>query len=144
MENLSSIQKLIESIPFEDDEADRAAMDEVVEAIRTLANPRQAVPLLFRWMEKNGHFDLGSPGPFVHFIEEKMDYLPELKASLSSKPTYMTAWMSNRIANAETDPVKIKEWIKLFEQTLIHPNANDQCRDDARHFIQHQSERLMA
>jgi hypothetical protein len=140
MENLNNIQKLIEPIH---DETDLTAMDEVVDAIRTLADPRQAVPLLFCWMEKNERFDIGSPGPFVHFIEEEMDYLPELEASLSSKPTYMTAWMTNRIANAETDPVKIKKWIILLEQALSHPDADDQCRDDARHFIQHQSGRLV-
>ncbi|MDR7070936.1 hypothetical protein J2X02_003808 [Pseudoxanthomonas japonensis] len=142
MEESSHIQELINTISFQDNEVDRVAMDRVVEAARALGNPRQAVPLMLRWIEKNGHLDLGSPGPFVHFIEEKMDYLPELEASLSSKPTCMTVWMANRIANAETDPVKINHWIGIFERVLSHPESDEQCRDDAHSFISHQSDRL--
>ena len=144
MEESSGIQELIYSISFEDNEADRVAMNKLVDAARTLDNPRQAVPLMLNWIENHGHLDLGSPEPFVHFIEEEMDYLPELEASLSSKPTCMTVWMANRIANAESDPTKIKLWIGMLEKVLSHPKADDQCRDDAHDFIDYQSSRLEA
>lgn len=142
MEDLRRIQTLIAAIPFEDNEADRAAMDDVVEHARKLDDPRRVVPMLFRWMEQHGHRDLGSPGPFVHFIEEDMDYMPGLEASLSAKPIAMTVWMANRIANAETEAAEIRRWIRLLEPVLSHPDADAQCRDDARDFIDHQSARL--
>jgi hypothetical protein len=142
MEDLRRIQALIAAIPFEDDEADQAAMDDVVEQARRLDDPRRVVPMLFRWMEQQGHRDLGSPGPFVHFIEEDMDYVSELEASLSAKPIGMTVWMANRIANAETDAADIRRWIGLLEPVLSHPDADAQCRDDAHDFINHQSARL--
>jgi len=142
MEDVRRIQALIAAIPFEDNEADQVAMDEVVDQARRLDDPRRAVPLMFRWMEEHGQRDLGSPGAFVHFIEEGMDYVPELEASLSAKPVCITVWMANRIANGETGAAEIKRWIGLLEPVLSHPDADAQCRDDARDFIDHQSARL--
>jgi len=143
MEDVARIQVLIDAIPFEDDAADRAAMEDVVEMARRLADPRQVIPMMFRWMERHGHLDLGSPGPFVHFIEEAEDYAPELVASLSSKPISLTVWMANRIANAETESTEITRWTNLLEQVLSHPDADDRCKDDVRGFIEHQSARRM-
>jgi hypothetical protein len=144
MENLKHIQELIASITFPDGEADQLAMSVVIDAVRVLDRPREVVPILFHWFEANSQYDLGSPGTFVHFIEEQMDYLPALESSWSLKPTHITAWMANRIANSKTDPVEIRHWISFLQQAAAHPQADELCREVADDFIAHQSGQLAA
>ena len=141
MQNLASIQQLIDAIPFEGGEVDVLAMDEVVLAIDRLPEPRQAVPLLFDWFEAHAGQDVGSPGAFVHFIEEKLDFFPLLLASLARKPTGITVWMVNRIANAATSAPELQQWIDVLQAALVHPLADEECRDDAQHFLQRQLQR---
>ena len=141
MQSLAAIKTRLDAIGFEDGEADVLAMDEVVLAIDRLPEPRQAVPLLFDWFEAHAGQDVGSPGAFVHFIEEKLDFFPLLLASLARKPTGITVWMVNRIANAATHAPDIQPWIYVLQAALVHPLADEECRDDAQHFLQRQLQR---
>ena len=141
MQSLAAIKTLLDAIGFEDGEADVLAMGEVVLAIDRLPEPRQAVPLLFDWFEAHAGQDVGSPGAFVHFIEEKLDFFPLLLASLARKPTGITVWMVNRIANAATNAPEIQPWIDVLQAALVHPLADEECRDDAQHFLQRQLQR---
>ena len=141
MQSLAAIKTLLDAIGFEDGEADVLAMDETVLAIDRLPEPRQAVPLLFDWFEAHAGQDVGSPGAFVHFIEEKLDFFPLLLASLARKPTGITVWMVNRIANAATNAPEIQPWIDVLQAALVHPLADEECRDDAQHFLQRQLQR---
>ena len=141
MQSLAAIKTLLDTVGFEDDEADVLAMDEVVLAIDRLPEPRQAVPLLFDWFEAHAGQDVGSPGAVVHFIEEKLDFFPLLLASLARKPTGITVWMVNRIANAATNAPEIQPWIDVLQAALVHPLADEECRDDAQHFLQRQLQR---
>ena len=138
MQSLAAIKTLLDAIGFEDGEADVLAMDEAVLAIDCLPEPRQAVPLLFDWFEAHAGQDVGSPGAFVHFIEEKLDFFPLLLASLARKPTGITVWMVNRIANAATNAPEIQPWIDVLQAAIAHPLADEECRDDAQHFLQRQ------
>ena len=141
MQSLAAIKTLLDTVGFEDDEADVLAMDEVVLAIDRLPEPRQAMPLLFDWFEAHAGQDVGSPGAFVHFIEEKLDFFPLLLASLARKPTGITVWMVNRIANAATSAPELQQWIDVLQAALVHPLADEECRDDAQHFLQRQLQR---
>ena len=141
MQSLAAIKTRLDAIGFEDGEADALAMDEAVLAIDRLPEPRQAVPLLFDWFEAHAGQDVGSPGAFVHFIEEKLDFFPLLLASLARKPTGITVWMVNRIANAATNAPEIQPWIDVLQAALVHPLADEECRDDAQHFLQRQLQR---
>ena len=141
MQSLAAIKTLLDTIGFEDGEADVLAMDEVVLAIDRLPEPRQAVPLLFDWFEAHAGMFVGSPGAFVHFIEEKLDFFPLLLASLARKPTGITVWMVNRIANAATSAPEVQPWIDVLQAALAHPLADEECRDDAQHFLQRQLQR---
>ena len=141
MQSLAAIKTLLDAIGFEDGEADVLAMDEAVLAIDRLPEPRQAVPLLFDWFEAHAGQDVGSPGAFVHFIEEKLDFFQLLLASLARKPTGITVWMVNRIANAATNAPEIQPWIDVLQAALVHPLADEECRDDAQHFLQRQLQR---
>ena len=143
MQSLAAIKTRLDAIGFEDGEADVLAMDETVLAIDRLPEPRQAVPLLFDWFEAHAGQDVGSPGAFVHFIEEKLDFFPLLLASLARKPTGITVWMVNRIANAATNAPEIQPWIDVLQAALVHPLADEECRDDAQHFLQRQLQRQM-
>ena len=141
MQSFAAIKTRLDAIGFEDGEADVLAMDEVVLAIDRLPEPRQAVPLLFDWFEAHAGQDVGSPGAFVHFIEEKLDFFPLLLASLARKPTGITVWMVNRIANAATNAPEIQPWIDVLQAALVHRLADEECRDDAQHFLQRQLQR---
>lgn len=141
MQSLAAIKTLLDAIGFEDGEADVLAMDEAVLAIDRLPEPRQAVPLLFDWFEAHAGQDVGSPGAFVHFIEEKLDFFPLLLASLARKPTGITVWMVNRIANAATSAPEVQLWIDVLQAAMVHPLADEECRDDAQHFLQRQLQR---
>ena len=141
MQSLAAIKTLLDAIGFEDGEADVLAMDEAVLAIDRLPEPRQAVPLLFDWFEAHAGQDVGSPGAFVHFIEEKLDFFQLLLASLARKPTGITVWMVNRIANAATNAPEIQQWIDVLQAAIAHPLADEECRDDAQHFLQRQLQR---
>ena len=141
MQSLAAIKTLLDTIGFEDGEADVLAMDEVVLAIDRLPEPRQAVPLLFDWFEAHAGQDVGSPGAFVHFIEEKLDFFPLLLASLARRPTGITVWMVNRIANAATSAPEVQLWIDVLQAAMVHPLADEECRDDAQHFLQRQLQR---
>ena len=141
MQSLAAIKTRLDAIGFEDGEADVLAMDETVLAIDRLPEPRQAVPLLFDWFEAHAGQDVGSPGAFVHFIEEKLDFFQLLLASLARKPTGITVWMVNRIANAATNAPEIQPWIDVLQAALVHPLADEECRDDAQHFLQRQLQR---
>ena len=142
MQNLASIKKLLDAIGFEDGEADVLLMDEVVLAIATLPEPRQALPLLFAWFEAHAGLDLGSPGAFVHFIEERLDYFPLLLASLARRPTVTTVWMVNRIANVASNAQQVRPWMQVLQIALAHPQADEDCREDARRFLARQEGRL--
>lgn len=142
MQDLNSIRQRLDSIVFEDGEVDELAMDETVLQIDRLPEPRQAVPLLFDWFEAHAGQHVGSPGAFVHFIEEKLDYFPLLLESLQRRPAVITVWMVNRIANAAKTASEIQDWMAVLQAALEHPLADEECRSDAQRFLQRQAGRL--
>ena len=141
MLQIGEIQHMLGEIPFSSGEADRQAMRAIVERLRQLEHPRLVVPYLFHWFEANGQFDLGSPGPFVHFIEEELDYFDLLAASINRKPTDLTIWMVNRIANSKTDPNDLRYWVDLLNVASVHPLADEAAVDSALDFANHQAAR---
>ena len=139
MDELSRIHFMLESIGFESGEADYAAMYSVVESIRQLESSRKAVPLSFRWFEAHWESDVGSPGPFVHFIEEDPDYVQPLEESLRRRPTRQTVLMVNRIANIEKDSSGVAYWVSLMQEAAGHPLADISCKELAQEFVAYQA-----
>jgi len=134
MKTLADVQAKLDQVVFDEyGDADYIAMNEIVVLIRQLSNPRQAVPLLIQWFEAHGKYNLGTPGPFVHFIEERLDYFELLEASLVSRPTSHTTWMANRIANSGPD--RASYWVAVLEQVTTHPLADVACKEAAQSFI---------
>jgi hypothetical protein len=110
-------------------------MHGVVDAASRLENPREAVPHLFAWFEANAAFDVGNPGPLVHFIERQHDYFDFLAASLARKPTTITLWTVNRIANGAIDADERQYSIGQLRGAATHPLADSSCKESAIGFL---------
>lgn len=141
MIQISEIQQNLRDIKFSKGEADTQAMNLVVDRLRELERPRNFVPFLFQWFENNSHFDLGSPGPFVHFIEEELDYFDLLVSSVMRKPMTTTVWMINRIANSKSNYEELENWVNLLRVAANHLLADQDTIDSALDFIKHQESR---
>ncbi len=98
------------------------------------------MPQLFQWLETNSLFDFGSSGPFVHFIEENLDYFDLLVASINRKPTDVTVWMVNRVANSKTDENDLAYWVNLLNLVARHPLADEDTVASALDFAKHQTD----
>jgi len=135
IETTAHLQQLIaEEIQSADGDEVVANIYEVVDKIRLLKRPRQVIPIIFRWAEEN-HPYLIDDEPFRLFIEEQDDYVQALEESISRKPTGLTTGMAYRRANGETDRSKVNYWIAVLQKVLLHPQADDVCREDAGDFI---------
>ena len=115
-------------------------LDELTDAVMELPEPERAIPELFALMERLPDADLGSPGPLVHTLE-RMDYTAELVASLHRRPTALSVWMVNRILNSSLSPERRQFFLDLLASVAVHPAADELARDEAEHFIHHQSTR---
>jgi hypothetical protein len=140
METLQHVLEKLDGVPIAGGAADSTVMDSVVAAINQLGDPREAVQYLFRWFEANARVNVGSPGSFVHFIERNPDYWDELDLWLNRKPTQITVWMANRIANGCTDVTK-QRWLNLLNMVVKHPLGEVSCKESARHFLDRQARR---
>jgi hypothetical protein len=141
MKQLGDILAMLEQVPFSSVEADMHSMYLLVDELKQIEDPRRIVPHFFDWFEANSQFDLGCPGPFVSFIEQERDYFDLLVASINRKPTDMTVWMVNRIANGETDSAEVSRWVDLLQSAASHPLADQATVDSALGFVWHQAAR---
>jgi hypothetical protein len=124
--DLSKIKKLITKIEFDDKEAELSQMYDLVDLFRELQDERDIVSYLFEWFEMHWDKDLGSPGPFVHFIEEKDDYREALVTSVCRKPTTHSLWMVNRIMNGMQSGIGKDTWINLLK-SVVNNKVSDDC-----------------
>ncbi|MDO5692675.1 MAG: hypothetical protein Q4G70_09375 [Pseudomonadota bacterium] len=138
---LQRIQDMLQAIQFVDDEVDQDDVASALDAIRALPEPRATLPLLFDWFERHAECHVGSPGAFVHFIEEALDYNELLLTSLQRKPTDITVWMVNRLANGTDDPSDIQRWTAALQAAACHPLADEACREAALDFLDFQQRR---
>jgi hypothetical protein len=135
--NKEEVQQLLTGIEFHDGEADLQGMYAVRESLAESDRPRDAVPLLFEWFEQHPEEELGSPGPFVHFIEEVQDYHDLLVSSVERCPTCITVWMVNRLANG-TEGQERERWVRLLKNVAADPSAEEGARESARRFVEYQ------
>ena len=119
------------------DEADVEMLYDFIDKIKCLSNKRDAIPAIFNFMEEFHNKELGSPGPLVHFLEEKNDYHRVLKESLSRKPTVVTVWMVNRILNS-LNKSEQSEWLSALELASKNELADDIAKDKAKEYLEYQ------
>lgn len=133
---MNKLIEKIQNIEFEHGEADFQSMYDIVDELQNIPKARDVIPKMFEFFELNADKIVGSPGPFVHFIEERNDYHKMLKASVRRLPAPITVWMVNRILNAVTDEKERSEWMILLRDVHSHPEANSNARRDANDFLQ--------
>jgi hypothetical protein len=114
-------------------------LDAICDDVAALPRPADVFPEFFRLMERLAQSDLGSPGPLVHTMEKHIGlYEDFLEDSVKRKPTILSLWMVNRIANASRDDRG--RWIALLRATTTHAEASEEAREQATGFLQHQNE----
>lgn len=137
--SISEILSEISRISFEYGEADIQEMYEICNRIETLHNPRAILPHLFSWFEKFSAYDVGSPGPFVHFIEGSNDYHELLLESISRKPTVITLWMVDRLVNSAVNSSDRDKWLQVLKASFDNPLADEDARQSAIDFLTYQN-----
>lgn len=97
-----------------------------------------AVEPVLRFIESHPDWDLGSPGPFVHFVEQfyGAGYEQLLLDSIRRRPTVHSAWMLNRIINGEKDAVKKQEFMTAMQLATQHALADRATINELNHFLQ--------
>jgi hypothetical protein len=109
----------------------------LTDELMALPNPERGIPALFNLMERLSGSDLGCPGPIVHTLESMQGhYESELCESLRRKPTPLSVWMVNRILNACRNPEERNAYLAVLESAAEHPEASNEARNDALHFIE--------
>lgn len=131
---MNVVEEGLASIASEEDLAARGHA--ITETWRSLAVDGSAVRPILVFMEQHSNWDLGSPGPLVHFAEQFFSpvYVQELVASVGRKATAHTLWMLNRVINGETDSERRKQLINLMAQIASTPGVNPEVANEARDF----------
>jgi hypothetical protein len=89
----------------------------------------------FRFIERNAHADLGTPGPLIHFLERFYPrYCDCLVESARRCPTSYTVWMLNRILNGSPSEREHSELLGLLASVAGNPDADPEIRSQARRF----------
>jgi len=131
----------LNKISFINGEADLGQMYDFIESLEKSPNQREAIPSVFSFFEQHFDKDFGSPGPLVHFLEEKNDYIGELKVSIERKPTGHTVWMINRVLNEEM--IEQREfWLSKLSNVSNHPDVDSEIRKSAEEFLEYQTKRV--
>ena len=114
----------------------------LIQELYDTPNRELAIDAMFNMLERfpdpDAHQSLGSPGPLVHMLE-KLNYQVKLIESVRRKPSTYTVWMINRTLNTELSKEQRAFWLELVHEVLMHPLASEGTKNDARNFIEHQS-----
>lgn len=115
-------------------------LQELCDELQDANDPAACIPAMFRAMERLEDFDLGSPGPLVHTLEDwSCKYEASLAESVMRKPTPLSLWMVNRILNG--DPKDASTWIAVMRSVLDNPCASVLAKEQAQRFLMYQAER---
>ena len=107
----------------------------LMDQVPLLPDPRQAIPWLFRFLERLHTSELGEPGPVVHVLELIGGYDSELEASIRRQPTPLTVRMVNRMLNADPEPHDRYKLLGLLREAARHPRSSSDTVCDARDFL---------
>ncbi|PTY01718.1 hypothetical protein DB347_25395 [Opitutaceae bacterium EW11] len=108
--------------------------------VEALPEPAVVFPEFFALMERLSESELGTPGPLVHTMEKYTGSYERLLAqSIIRRPVDLSVWMVNRVLNGGAGDRDA--WMKLLETASNHPDASELARDQAKHFIEFQSQR---
>ena len=94
------------------------------------------VPIL-HFIEEHPTIDFGTPGALVHFVERfyQHGYEELLLESVSRKPTSLTLWMVNRIANGTKEPDLRQRLVAAMQAARDSPAADPNTKQMADRFL---------
>lgn len=131
------IQALSSFVPTERTDDDNVTyFYELMEHLKHNSDKERAIEPIFRLIEKFPHIDYGSPGPLAHTLESFHDiYRDHLLGSLDRKPTPLTVWMLNRLANADQNYLEHKALTEKMHSLLHHPDLDEETRGAIEDFV---------
>jgi hypothetical protein len=137
------IQTLNSFTPFSDDDVENdneRFLANLTDELRIKPDFERAINPIFLLIEKYPNADFGNPGPLVHTLESKIGlYEDALQQSLSRKPTRLTAWMLNRIINAEKNIIIKENLLSRLTALLNHPLIDAETKEFVQGFIDYQN-----
>lgn len=112
--------------------------DSFVESWKRSSVGIDAVEPVLRFIEDHSDWDLGSPGSFVHFVEQfyAAGYEQLLIDSINRRPTPYSAWMLNRIINGEKNAMQRQYLLSVMKDATLHKLAEPDTLDEFKHFLQ--------
>lgn len=117
---MAEVFQWLSSLKSEDDYLD--GVGDFIDALMQSGLGLEAVEPILRFMEEHADWDLGSPGPLVHFVEGfyGRGYEALLLGSIERKPTPYSAWMLNRVINGEKDSRRKLDFIEAMRKASSH------------------------
>jgi hypothetical protein len=129
-------------VPFAEDDIENnneLFLDALMDDLSAKSDFEKAVNPIFHLIEKYPGADFGHPGPLVHALEAKTGlYEDSLQKSLNRKPTRLTAWMLNRIINAEQNEIIKANFTSRLVALKCHPLIDSTTKELVQGFIDHQ------
>lgn len=99
----------------------------------------KSMDAIFLFIEGNPNSDLGSPGPFVHFLERFAPvYFPKLINSIEKSPTPITLDMLNRILNTDLNSESRICYMNLLLSVSKSSNLNQAIINIAKDYYEYQ------
>jgi hypothetical protein len=131
----------LQASDFDDEDAGLEKLQSLTDELMAQPQPERAIPALFAVMERMPDTEMGTPGPLVHTLEKmRGHYEHELVASIKRQPAGLSVWMVNRILNGTKDLQQRQSYMDLLRFAAEHPAAPEFVRQEAEHFLQHQSQ----
>jgi hypothetical protein len=98
----------------------------------------ETVQPILLFIEANPQFELGTPGPVVHFLERfrGRGYEEKLVESIARRPTTHTDWMLNRLIHGTTDPGAKRMLLDSMRGAALNPLTDENARREIRRFLQ--------
>lgn len=98
--NYITIKEMFDNLQLTEDESTNyESIYQIIDKIDIKNEGRNYLPIFFDFLEKNYNYDIGSPGPMVHIIEEIGGYEKYLFESIKKRPTKSTIMLLNRLFN---------------------------------------------
>jgi hypothetical protein len=132
------MQALLEALenapPGRDDYS--AYLEAAIGDLGNVTNPSELFAHVFRFFESHAEADLGTPGPLVHLLERFYpQYVDEMCASISKRPTTYTIWMVNRILNNQPTETMRQRLIEVLEGVASSTAASIAVQEQAKLFL---------
>lgn len=112
-------------------------LSDICDQLKDCGAGLDAVEVILMFIESHPNWDLGSPGPLVHFVEKfyKRGYEELLLQSVARRVTSHTAWMLNRVINGESDSGRKNAFIATLGKSIENPGIEESTKEDVREFL---------